>query len=59
MRYASEDSRLVESMVHPMFNSKGEIIDKARIHEPDDCEILKTQIDSLSNYSKDSFSNLV
>lgn len=59
MRYASEDSRLVESMVHPMYNSKGEIVNKVRIHEPDSCEILKTQVDSLSKYEKVSFSSLV
>ena len=59
MSFADESKKLVEAMVHPMFNSKGEIVNKVRIHKPDDCELLEKQVENLSYFTKEKFSSLV
>lgn len=54
-----KNTGVVEAMVHPMYNSKGEIINKVRIHEADHCENLESQMKAFENYKKESYSKLI
>ncbi len=54
-----KNTGVVEAMVHPMYNSKGEIVNKVRIHEADQCEILELQMSAFEDYKKETYSNLL
>lgn len=55
---SSNKGKIVEAMVHPMFDSNGVIVNKVRIHEVDDCQRLIMETEKLLCYEKSSFLSL-
>lgn len=49
---------ICEVMVHPVFNSKGIIVNKVRINDADHCEMLETQIKAFGRYEKTNYNKL-
>lgn len=52
------NKKIVEAMVHPMFNSNGEIVNKVRIHEANDCQKLSKDVERLKCFERTSYRSL-
>ena len=50
---------IIELMCHPMFNSQKQVINKVKENDPDDCEQLKEQLKSFSDYSLVNFEQVL
>ena len=55
----SDNTNTMEIMVHPMYNSKGEIVNKVRICDVDHCKNMREQVNVFENFTKSSYSQLI
>lgn len=54
----TERAKTIELMCHPTYNSRGVIVNKVRIHEADECQILVEQLEDFNEYESVSFSEI-